>query len=173
MKISFCLPAANNIPSFPCSIKTIYFSLHPIKLVHPLHNSHSNQLTYTFVGHGYLKSCLQELCDDIKIPKYILSKKFYLSGNCLLEPAEILESLIQMYLQVLHPKNWWSKRTQQFCTKGLFGLFSYNAINFCTSQIESYVRDLYCCLSLFIWDDQIVAYCQGTAVSQLSFLKFL
>lgn len=53
LKIFFCLPTTNIMSSLLCSIKTIYFSLHPIKLVQLLLNS--NQLTYTFIGHGYLK----------------------------------------------------------------------------------------------------------------------
>jgi len=31
------------------------------------------------------------------------NKKLYQSDKCLLEPADILQSLIQMYLQVLEP----------------------------------------------------------------------
>lgn len=113
LKISFCFPTTNNMPSFPCSIETIYFSLHPIKLVHLLLNSNSNQLTYTFIGqisqNGFW---LSELCDDTMISKCILSKKLYQGGKCLLEPADIFESLIQMFLEALLPGNCWSKWTQ-------------------------------------------------------------
>lgn len=55
LKIFFCLPTTNIMHSLLCSIKTIYFSLPPIKLVYLLLNSDSNQLTYTFIGHVYLK----------------------------------------------------------------------------------------------------------------------
>lgn len=46
---------------------------------------------------------------DVMVSKCVLSKNLYQSDGWLLEPADILKSLIQMNLQVLQAGNCWSK----------------------------------------------------------------